>query len=168
MTEIFTTKKLEKIIHKKLVKDPIGIDHHLGCWNASVFYIAKKKCILLTHAKTFFSVVIPRFSMKEIDIIDSLFIENLYHQFLYEKIEIDLDTVVSIVGNVNFYSTNNNRQMTGVLNYNIEKLNDFKYEYAMFNASVIREMTEKLNRTPFKQLGWKVPHEKMVDLLNEI
>lgn len=84
---------------------------------------------------------------------------------MFEKIDIDYENIYSKIGKVKFNSTNNNRKTIGVLNYNIEKLNYFKYEYPVFNSSVIREMTEKLNKTPFKQLGWKSPYEEMVSLL---
>ncbi|MGY5351126.1 DUF6933 domain-containing protein [Wenyingzhuangia sp. IMCC45533] len=168
MTKIFTTKKLEKIIHEKIENSHLTVEKNLGNWNATVLHIAKKKCILISNAETFFSVIIPRFSVKDIDKIGDMFIENLYNQLLYENINIEFKTIFSIIGNIRFYSTNNNRQMTGILNYNVEKLNYFKYEYPIFNSSVIREMTEKLNKTPFKQLNWKVPHEEIVTILNKI
>lgn len=166
MTEIFTTKKLEKIIHKKIENSDLLVENSLGSWNATILYIAKKKCILISNAETFFSVIIPRFSMKDIDKIDELFIQCLYNQLLFEKINIEFETISSMIGSVRFHPTNNNRQMTGILNYNVEKLNYFKYKYAVFNSSVILEMTQKLNKAPFKQLGWKLPHEEMVALLN--
>ncbi|MCG8827663.1 hypothetical protein G1J88_04585 [Tenacibaculum dicentrarchi] len=105
--------------------------------------------------------------MKDINNLDTLFIENLHQQLLFEKIAIDYDVISSKIGQIAFNSTNNNRKSIGVLNYNIEKLNYFKYEYSIFNSSVIREMTHKLNKTPFKQLDWKNPSEKMISLLRD-
>jgi hypothetical protein len=165
MTHIFTTKKLEKIIHKKIENSDLIDEHILGNWNANVFYVAKKKCLLFVNSQTFFSVVIPRFSMKDIDKLDALFLDSFYTQLLFEKITVDYKNILDKIGEVTFHSTNNNRKTIGVLTYNIEKLNYFKYDYPVFNASVIREMTQKLNRTPFKQLGWKTPNEKMISLL---
>lgn len=165
MAEIFTTKKLEKIIHKRVENREVLVKNDFGNWNATVFYIAKKKCLLFVNSKTFFSVIIPRFSMKDIDKIDTLFLDCFYSQLLFEEINIGFETIVEKLGSIGFHSTNNNRKIIGVLNYNIEKLNYFKYEYPVFNSLVIREMTEKLNKTPFKQLGWKLPYEAMVSLL---
>ncbi|MEX6625812.1 MULTISPECIES: DUF6933 domain-containing protein [Tenacibaculum] len=166
MTNIFTTKKLEKIIHKKIEDKALIYENDLGSWNANVFYIAKKKCILFVNSKTFFSVIIPRFSVKDINNLDTLFIDNLHQQLLFEKIAIDYEVISSKIGKIAFNSTNNNRKSIGILNYNIDKLNYFKYEYSIFNSSVIREMTNKLNKTPFKQLGWKNPSKEMISLLN--
>lgn len=165
MTNIFVTKKLEKIIHKKIENNDLIDENILGTWNANIFYIAKKKCLLFVNSDTFFSVVIPRFSMKDIDKIDELFIDNFYHQLLFEKINVDDKNLYSKIGEVKFNSTNNNRKTIGVLNYHIESLNYLKYKYPVFNSSVIREMTERLNQTPFKQLGWKNPNEEMVSLI---
>ncbi|PQJ72718.1 DUF6933 domain-containing protein [Polaribacter butkevichii] len=167
MTHIFTTKKLEKIIHKKINKDDSFVENKLGNWNANVFFIAKKKCILFVNSKTFFSVVIPRFSVKDINNLDQLFIDNLHEQLLYENIEIDYKVMLSEIGEIKFNPTNNNRKTIGILTYNIEKMNYFKYDYPVFNNLVIREMTEKLNNTPFKQLDWKNSGEKMLSLLKE-
>lgn len=168
MTNIYTTKKLEKIIQKKVIIDSnILDDNFLGSWNATIFYIAKKKCLLFINSKSFYSVIIPKFSMKDIDKIDTLFLANLYEQLQYEKIAIDLNTIAFMIGNINLRPTNNNRKSIGILNYNIEKLNYFKYDYPVFNNLVIREMTEKLNICPFKQLNWKVPKEAMITLLND-
>ena len=166
MTEIFTTKKLEKIIHKKIENDVSLVENNFGNWNATIFYVAKKKCILFVNDVTFFSVIIPRFSMQDIDKIDEMFLDSLYSQLLFEKINIEFKTIAFKLGKIKFQSTNNNRKVIGILNYNIEKLNYFKYEYPVFNSSVIREMTEKLNKTPFKQLDWKLPFEAMNSLLS--
>jgi hypothetical protein len=166
MTEIFTTKKLEKVINKKIESNDIAVENILGNWNATVIYIAKKKCLLFVNAETFFSVIIPRFSMKDIDKIDELFINCFYNQLLFEKINIDLKTISSIIDKIRFHATNNNKKVIGILNYNVEKINYFKYDYTVFNSSIIKEMTHKLNITPFKQLGWKLPCETMVAKLN--
>ena len=117
MTDIFTTKKLEKIIHKKIENNDILSENTLGNWNATVFYVAKKKCLLFVNVETFFSVIIPRFSMKDIDKIDELFINCFYNQLLFENINIEFKTISSKIGKVRFHSTNNNRKVTGIINY---------------------------------------------------
>jgi hypothetical protein len=167
MTEIFTTKKLEKIIAKKVESSDLIAENNFGSWNATVFYIAKKKCLLFVNAETFFSVIIPRFSMKEIDQIDQLFIDCFYNQLLHEKINVNFEKLVAQLGPISFRPTNNNRKAIGVMNYNSEKLNYFKYRYPIYNSQVIREMAEKLNKTPFKQLAWKDPYDLMLALVNK-
>ncbi|CAM1354401.1 DUF6933 domain-containing protein [Tenacibaculum insulae] len=164
MTTIFTTKKLEKIIKKRIDNQVIEIENIFGKWNASVLFIAKKKCLLFVNAKTFYSVIIPRFTVKDLAKIDILFLENFYAQLNFEKIKVGFNKLDENIGSLRFHQTDNDKKITGIINYNISKLNYFKYEYAIFNSEVIREMTKKINSTPFKQLGWKIPNE----LMNEI
>ena len=166
MTNIFATKKLEKIIQKKIEGNDLIVENSLGDWNAHVFYVAKKKCILFVNAKTLFSVIIPQFSTKNIDRIDELFIDTFYNQLLFEKIDVNYENIRSKIGQLKFRSTNNNRKAIGVLNYNIETMNILKKRFSIFNSSVIREMTERLNAAPFNQLDWKSPHKEMVSLLS--
>lgn len=167
-TNIYTTKKLEKIISSRITTEDIQPDSLLGKWNASVLYIAKKKCLIFVNSKSFFTVVIPRFSTKDLKNIDQLFFENFIAQLYYEKIEIDPMLLKSYVEKLNFRSTDNDRKINGVINYNISKIDDIKYDYTLFNSGVIREITQTLNITPFKQLGWKYPVEVMAKILAEI
>jgi len=165
MTEIFTTKKLEKIIKKKIINENQNHESFFGKWNASVLYIAKKKCLIFVNSKSFYSVIVPRFSTSELDKLNLLFLENLYTQLIHEKIEFDAEFLVDKIGEISFHPTDNDKKITGIINYNISKVDYLKYDYEIFNSSVIREIVEKLNFTPFKQLGWKLPKEMMKELL---
>jgi len=167
MTEIFTTKKLEKLIKKRIEKRTLIVENIFGKWNASVLYIARKKCLIFVNSKSFYSVIIPRFSTTELDKIHLLFLENFYAQLDFEKIKTDAEFLVDNVGELKFYSTDNDKKMTGIINYNISKIDYLKYEYEIFNSSVIRELTEKLNLTPFKQLNWSQPKEIMNKIIEK-
>ncbi len=167
MTEIFTTKKLEKLIKKRVENKTLNIENIFGKWNASVLYIARKKCLIFVNSKSFYSVIIPRFSTTELDKIHLLFMENFYAQLDFEKIKIDAEFIVDNIGELKLYPTDNDKKMTGIVNYNISKIDYLKYDYEIFNSSVIRELTEKLNLTPFKQLSWKQPKEIMNNIIEK-
>jgi IS30 family transposase len=166
-TSIFTTKKLEKIISLKVENKNIEADDLLGKWNASVFYIAKKKCLIFVNSKTFFTVVIPKFSTTQIKDIDKLFFENLKSQLIYEKIEMNFNELKTQIGKINFHPTDNDRKLNGIINYNISIFDYMKYEFEVYNSEVIREITKRLNLTPFKQLNWKQPKEMMIEMMKQ-
>ena len=168
ITTIFTSKKLEKIIHKKIDSQTIENTSPFGKWNASVLYIAKKKCLIFVNSKTLYSVIIPRFSTLELKNIHNLFIENFKSQLYFEKIAIEPENLNKYIGELSFHKTDNDKKMTGIINYNISKLDYMKYDYDLFNSSVIRELTEKLNLTPFKQIDWKIPKEMMDETIKSI
>ena len=165
ITSIFTTKKLEKIIQKKIDNQTNENTSPFGKWNASVLYIARKKCLIFVNSKTFYSVIIPRFSTSDLANINELFLKNFESQLLFEKINIESKDLKKHIGEICFQKTDNDKKMTGIINYNISKLDYMKYEYELFNSSVIREMTEKLNLTPFKQINWKLPKEMMIEMI---
>jgi hypothetical protein len=48
-TAIHTTKKLEKLIRKFMAAEPPLQQSPLGKWNATVFYVDRKKCWLLMN-----------------------------------------------------------------------------------------------------------------------
>lgn len=165
MTHIYTTKKLEKIISKCIEEKTQTTESEFGKWNASVVYIAKKKCLIFVNSKSFYSDIIPRFSIKDLDKIHLLFLENLYAQLDYEHIEVNPEKLVETIGEIKFHATDNDRKLIGILNYNSSKIDYLKYDYAVFNNVVIRELTEKLNLTIFKQLDWRLPQEVMKDMI---
>jgi len=166
ITSVFTTKKLEKIIQKKIDNPTNENTSPFGKWNASVLYIARKKCLIFVNSKTFYSVIIPRFSTSELKNINELFLDNFESQLNFEKINVESKDLKKHIGEISFHKTDNDKKMTGIINYNISKLDYMKYDYELFNSSVIREMTGKLNRTPFKQINWKFPKEMMIQMIN--
>ncbi|KJD31968.1 hypothetical protein PK35_12540 [Tamlana nanhaiensis] len=168
MTHIFASKKLEKLLQPIITENSLHIERDFGDWYASYLSIAKKKCLVFVNSKTFYTVIIPKFLVKDRNNLNALLIQNLYNQFLIEGYDIDLDTVIDLVGKTHFHPTNNNRRLIGILNHYIGKLNYLKYDYATFNNIVIHEMAQKLNLEPFKQLHWKTPQEAMKALLISI
>ncbi len=72
------------------------------------------------------------------------------------------------IGEIKFHSTDNDRKITGILNYFSSKVDYLKDDYTLFNNLVMREITKKLNLTPFKQLNWSNPNEKMKEIINHL
>jgi len=121
--------------------------------------------LIFVNSKTLYSVIIPRFSTSELKNINELFLENFESQLAFDKINVESKDLKQYIGELKFYRTDNDKKMTGIINYNISKLDYMKYDYELFNSSVIREMTAKLNGTPFKQINWKFPKEMMIEMI---
>nr|WP_157961105.1 hypothetical protein [Lutibacter citreus] len=147
------------------MENSLDVENIFGKWNASLFYIARKKCLIFVNSKSFYSVIIPKFSISELGKIDQLFLENFYQQLIFEKIDVDLEFIVKNIGKLSFHHTDNDRKITGIINYHISNVDYLKYDYEIFNSAVIRELTNKLNLIPFKQLGWKNPNVVMNEIL---
>lgn len=161
-TSVFTSKKLEKIIAPKLVANSKFIENLFGTWNATVVYIARKKCIVFLHVETLYTVIIPHFSIKDLDQIEALFIKNFHDQLLYDDIDgVTTDYLVDKIGAIQLCKTNNNRIIIGLLNSHIAIIDEIKYRYDVFNNIVILDLTSRLNSMPIKKIDWKYPKEKM-------
>ena len=165
-TNIYLTRKLEKLIPKGLIKENNeNNENPLGTWNAAFFYIDRKKCWMITNSLNFYTVILQDVPSKEIKNIKGIFINTLLHQLQHDDILIGFNQLQEIIGDVNLYTTNNDRRTIGVLNSMKYYLEHWKERYGEYKNWDFRYLNGIVNRIPYKQLGWKLPKEKMKDLL---
>ncbi|MCF6214239.1 MAG: hypothetical protein L3J45_09475 [Flavobacteriaceae bacterium] len=85
-TPIYTSRKLEKQV-KKLIKKKQKIDCGiLGKWNATLFYVSRKKCWLISNAKTQYNVILTDIKAEDLKSIDVIFKNAFYGQLTYDGI----------------------------------------------------------------------------------
>jgi len=113
MTSIYISKKLEKITFKYMGTSKFEFNKFLGKWNATVFYIERKKCWLITNSETKFSIIIPDLKSSDIENFTEIFIENVYSQLIYEGILIDFNKLKKWIGRVEIFPTDNDRKTIG-------------------------------------------------------
>ena len=150
VTPIHTTKKLEKLI-KRIVR----LEKHedlgsLGKWNATVFYVNRKKYMLITNALTLYNVILPNITAKDFLSLDELFKQELHFQLIYDGIEIEASKINAIIGEVEFLPTDNDRKVTGHQNQRLLELDYWKYQYRKLLALPWRELTNRMNQGPVK------------------
>lgn len=163
-TRIHTSKKLEKIV-KKLIRadlnDKCGI---LGKWNATLFYVNRKKCWLITNSLTQYNVILSDIKSGDLHKIDEIFKNALYGQLVYDGILTDYATLCSIIGDLNFLPTDNDRKTNGFQNHRLQDLNYWKYEFGSLENMPIKDLTNRINTTPI-HIG---KSQKMADYTNSI
>ena len=121
-TKIHTTKKLEKLIKKLISTDQNAEYAKLGKWNATVFYVERKKCWLLTNGITKYNVILTDIKAADLKNIDSIFRNSLYTQLIYDGIMTDFKYLESIIGELNFLPTDNDRSTTAFQNQRLYEL----------------------------------------------
>jgi len=165
---IHISNKLEKLISKQIEikNESTESNENLGKWNATLFYSDRKKYLLILNAKTKYSIVIPEFKISDLNNIKNLLCENFYSQLIYEGILIDFKNLSKWIDNIDFCKTDNDSKTIGVQNYNIRKINDWKYEFPTLDTFDFREITKRLNSVPFKVLKWNTPSEEMKTLID--
>lgn len=148
-TPIHTTKKLEKLI-KKIVKPQstaiqCGI---LGKWNATVFYVDRKKCLLILNAKTQYAVILTDIKSSDLGTIDDLFKNVFYSQLIYDGIIKDFEKIDALIGSLDFLPTDNDRKTTGFQNYKLQDLKIWQYQFGTLEDMPMKELSSRMNRTP--------------------
>jgi len=163
-TRIYTSKKLEKLV-KKLIRtdlnDECGI---LGKWNATVFYINRKKCWLVSNAKTQYNVILSDIKTGDLNKIEEIFKNALYGQLVYDGIIMDFDYLCAIIGGLIFLPTDNDRKTTGFQNHRLQDLDWWKHEFGNLENMPIKDLTNRINTCPI-HIG---KDKKMSDYTNSI
>ncbi|WP_117879245.1 DUF6933 domain-containing protein [Aureibaculum luteum] len=147
-TPIHTSKKLEKLV-KKLMQtksnEECGI---LGKWNATVFYVDRKKCWLISNAKTQYIVILTGIKTTDLKNIKEIFKNAFYGQLVYDGIITDFENLNEIIGELEFLPTDNDRKTMGFQNHRIQDLEWWKDEFGSLENMPIKDLTNRLNTSP--------------------
>ncbi|MBZ9779906.1 hypothetical protein LB452_13335 [Psychroflexus sp. CAK8W] len=147
-TKIHTTKKLEKLVKKLISEDKNAADGILGKWNATVFFVDRKKCWLITNGLTKYNVILTDINASELSNIGRIFKDALFGQLIYDGILIDFRDLDSIIGELDLLPTDNDRSTTGFQNHNLESLEWWKIEFGSLENMPIKGLTNRLNTSP--------------------
>ena len=136
-TRIFVSGKIKKVyrgIDLKPLPVKAEMESHNNSWNAHFLTIENKKCWILTHTKTRYTVVIPDVSAKKLKGLRWWFMDHIINQYLKddERINfaenVDPNQFNNFFGDFEFYPTNNDKSCIAYLNKRIEELEWRKYQ----------------------------------------
>jgi len=169
-TRVHVSKKLNAIIPKELInkKPEVSEFRTLNKWNATLFYISHKKCLLLVNSSTFFAVILENIKKSDFNNITKLFIQKFYEQVMYEGIVTDRNTISKFIGEIDLYPTDNDRVTIGIQTSLITNIEYRKEPHIPFENWDIRYLNSLLNELPYSQLGWTIPSDNMKVELNKI
>ncbi|MCL5128474.1 MULTISPECIES: hypothetical protein [unclassified Algibacter] len=147
-TKIHTTKKLEKLVKKLISTDKETDCGILGKWNATVFYVDRKKCWLITNGYTKYNVILTDIKASELSNIEEIFKDALFGQLIYDGIIIDFENLNSIIGSLDFLPTDNDRSTTGFQNQRLEQLDWWKNDFGSLEKMPIKDLANRMNNSP--------------------
>jgi len=174
MIRIFCTKKLQyfiKNIDKELPTDLNNIA--LSDWNAHLFFIDKRKCLIFVNNLTFYTVFMTDFLKKDLEKINSIFEKRLQEQLLHDKIIESSEFTESIFPRlkINFYKTNNNKKVIGRINDFVDMFKiHCSYKYGSLNEMNIVYENGLINGTPTGKLletkkSWSSPIKNVNEMI---
>jgi hypothetical protein len=119
MTRVYCTKKLKDFIDNvdETLPDNFN-DIKLSDWNAHLFFVDKRKCMVFVNILTNYSVFIADIVKKDLKNIDEIFMMRLKEQLIQHGIVDYIDKAVFLTDGVkiSFFRTNNNKKAIGRIN----------------------------------------------------
>jgi hypothetical protein len=169
ITDIYTSKKLESIIPESLIEnESFNLFNPFGKWNATVFFVSRKKCLLITNSIARYSIIVSGINKFDVENLSEIFINTLIAQLKTDEIPFNEMIVRNLIGIIILHKTDNDRAIIGTQNYLLENIEIWKYEFGAFENWDFRDINKRINNVPYKQLGWLNPRERMKLLLDEI
>lgn len=144
-TNIHTTKKLEKTIKPLIQKDPATDDSLLGKWNATLFYVNRKKCWMVTNAKTQYNVLLTDIKAAHLKNIDQIFKDTFYTQLVYDGIILPFETMDTLIGKISFLPTDNDRSTTTFQNHRLAEIEYWTAKYGSLEHMPIKKLNHNIN-----------------------
>ena len=83
MVQINCTQKLGKFIKASIEK---GLPRARQDWSAHLFFVSRRKCIVVVHKKTLYTVILFDIFKKDMSNINRLFLEALIDQLESDNI----------------------------------------------------------------------------------
>lgn len=141
MTNIYCTKKLEKVVGKKILGQEETQDSKLGNWNANIFHLQRKKCLILMNDITYYSLFFLDIRKADLLKFSELFYTRLIEQLDYDQIDFPVECSPTLITEttVQFLPTNNNRKVLGTMTdflREIEYVFHDKYNGQLSNVNV--------------------------------
>lgn len=168
-TKINISRKLEAVVPATLVnKHYMGLANPLGKWTATYFNVSRKKCLLVTNSTVKYTVIIEEITKSDFKEFTTLFIRKLQEQLKTDGIEIELEKLETIVGEVKLLETDNDRQTIGIQNSLNPNIEHWKKKFGQIDNWDFRYLTKVINGIPYKQIDWKTPREKMTQHIDQL
>jgi hypothetical protein len=132
-------------------------------WHANMFYIERRKCVLITNDTTLFSLFIPSLKKPDFQSFHYLFGQYLFKNMLYEQIpQNQIETVLDQCQKIDYGKTSN-RSVLG-------SMNDQRYQLEYFIESMgglaqtdVYELNHHINRNILSAINYKHP----IDMFSE-
>ena len=177
MANIFCTKKLQNLVGKKLIASEQQSDELLGNWNANIFTMNRRKCLIVMNDTTYYCLLFLDILKKDLLNFQELFYQRLIEQFDYDGLNFPLDCSSKLLNacEPNFLGTNNNRKVLGTMNkyvYEIEYFFHLDY-HGDFSLVNLPELNNRFSNDLVGALKpgkyeFGRPHEEMRKLLEKV
>jgi len=146
-----TQKLLKELRLKKSDLSESG-DGALGSWFVNLFWIERRKCVLITNDQTLYSVLLFGLTKPDFDTLDTRFRDGLIANLRRDGFPPEQIASLAMALNPSVWSVTNSRSVLGSMN---DMILTAKYLVAIKRRETedeIRNLNIDLNRTPMSAL----------------
>jgi hypothetical protein len=167
---LFTSSKLSSLLAIKTKLQPEANAHPLQYWNAQLFSVDKRKCIIMTNKTTLYSLLALDVVKKDIVPFEVFFwkalVANLKNTGLHTPaIEASLRKTCLPI---HVSTTNNDKKVIGTMNDHIYTVKYFAWDTNHISDLEVAKMEERLNDTPCGANGYEYPVKRMKAVLGNL
>jgi len=171
MPTIYVSTKLATLIGKArlLPRDKVQVSDSVTDWNAQLFSLDRRKCIMITNKVTLYSLVRLDILKKDLNELPKFFINSLFDQLKADGLYNDKEENFWLdnFSNIEFSATDNDKKVIGSMNDMIYQLKvAILYKTSgLENPSNIKA-GQYVNDIPMGLIQYRNPLDKMRDLKN--
>ncbi len=100
---------------------------------------------MVTNAKTQYNVLLTDIKAADLKNIDQLFKDTFYTQLVYDGIILPFETIESLIGNISFLPTDNDRSTTTFQNHRLSEMDYWKAKYGSLEHMPIKRLNHNIN-----------------------
>ena len=171
MPTIYVSTKLATLIGKArlLPRDKVQVSDSVTDWNAQLFSLDRRECIMITNKVTLYSLVRLDILKKDLNELPKFFINSLFDQLKADGLYNDKEENFWLdnFSNIEFSATDNDKKVIGSMNDMIYQLKvAILYKTSgLENPSNIKA-GQYVNDIPMGLIQYRNPLDKMRDLKN--
>jgi hypothetical protein len=155
MFTIYLSNKLQKLLSPVELQSGNELaTSFLGDWNAHLFTVDRRNCLVLVNNKTYYSVFIPGILKKDLRDFSGLFLTNLLRQLTHDQVigTGEEALIREQYGNALLARTNNDRKTLGTMN---DFIYQFKYHFSgqTIERDDLAAINHLINDSPTKSRG---------------
>ena len=148
--------------------DNVSQGSAIGEWYAHLFFLARRKCVMFTHAKTYYAFVAYDIKRHDIRRLDEVFRVNLGRRLYEDGFSPDAIKKALATTDTVTYGRAADRHVLSTMNQMIYEFGACLDKYGFVTPQTLKKSADFLPRTPHKQgCDYIIPLEEMWPFLEE-
>ena len=172
MATIYCSAKLSTLLGlSKKPKDDSTVSADPNSWNAMLFYLNKRKCLLFAHKSTLYTFLVLDIVKKDLGDFPKFFSQNFTDQLLADQLITERAKVMleQDYGSIILKPTDNEKKVIGSMNDCIFRVRYYTgRDDEDGRSKSATYIAHQFNKTPMGAIDYAHPVDMMKELLNKI